>query len=468
MCRARDRKKNFGFVTFCRRSSAASAIENVDRAGPLFLKVRFKVEEEERVEREDIMCKATNFGSKWDWPESKKPLEKDYDEQIADEERMAEEVDKFFTDESSEEFMEMGASEEEPTPATAKDLPNKAEGFYPCARCGSGASRKCLGCEDVNYCSVPCQRLDWVKHKGKCRKVNKEPHEQSNQQKVMATIGCRTNGLNVQDQQALGNGETGSPSFTNDRMGAVLEDTKADEPFLQSSTAPVNTLPINAVKDSTNYNSAPATRFSPALLQPSGDMAAVSSLATQVSGANKSVPSPPRSEPRLGSSSGSASTGYFMHLGDGGGLNTDGSDSVLKGEAKREDDVSSLDSVEEMTSMADAVTPPIDIEPFSLDIDTQCKVELLSFDQHSREAEIMSVEDGVAEVLQSLLQVCRESPGLEENPPTVGQLVAVLGTSGAYIRTKILSIKLSSKQVWPDSANVDTMIFLLCRLCVLH
>merc|ERR1719193_1820258 len=86
--RARDRRKNFGFVTFCRRSSAASAIENVDRAGPLFLKVRFKVEEEERVEREDIMCKATNFGSKWDWPESTKPLEKDYDEQIADEERM--------------------------------------------------------------------------------------------------------------------------------------------------------------------------------------------------------------------------------------------------------------------------------------------------------------------------------------------------------------------------------------------
>ena len=51
------------------------------------------MEEEERVEREDIMCKATNFGTKWDWPESKKPLEKDYDEQIADEERMADEVD---------------------------------------------------------------------------------------------------------------------------------------------------------------------------------------------------------------------------------------------------------------------------------------------------------------------------------------------------------------------------------------
>lgn len=410
------------------------------------------MEEEERVEREDIMCKATNFGTKWDWPESKKPLEKDYDEQIADEERMAEEVDKFFTDESSEEFMEMGASEEEPTPAIAKDLPNKAEGLYPCARCGSGASRKCLGCEDVNYCSVPCQRLDWEKHKGKCRKVNKKPHEQSNQQKVMATIGCRINGLNVQDQQALGNGETGSPSFTKDKMGAVLEDTKADEPFLQLSTAPISTLLIDVVKESTNYNSAPAG----------------SSLATPVSGANKSVPSPPRSEPRLGSSSGSASTGYFMHLGDGGGLNTDGSDSVLKGEAKREDDVSSLDSVEEMTSMADAVTLPIDIEPFSLDIDTQCKVELLSFDQRSREAEIMSVEDGVAEVLQSLLRVCRESPGLEENPPTVGQLVAVLGTSGAYIRAKISSIKLSSKQVWPANANVDTLIFLLCRLCVLH
>ena len=49
--RARDRLKNFGFVTFCRRSSAVSAIESVDRAGPLFLKVRFKMEEEEKVER---------------------------------------------------------------------------------------------------------------------------------------------------------------------------------------------------------------------------------------------------------------------------------------------------------------------------------------------------------------------------------------------------------------------------------
>merc|ERR1719193_2038908 len=84
--RARDRRKNFGFVTFCRRSSAASAIENVDRAGPLFLKVRFKVEEEERVEREDIMCKATNFGTKWDLQEFGKGAEKDFDEEIAEEE----------------------------------------------------------------------------------------------------------------------------------------------------------------------------------------------------------------------------------------------------------------------------------------------------------------------------------------------------------------------------------------------
>ena len=74
--RARDRRKNFGFVTFCRRSSAASAIENVDRAGPLFLKVRFKMEEEEKVEREEMKCEAANFGTKWDLQEFGKGLRK--------------------------------------------------------------------------------------------------------------------------------------------------------------------------------------------------------------------------------------------------------------------------------------------------------------------------------------------------------------------------------------------------------
>ena len=70
-------------MTFCRRSSAASAIENVDRAGPLFLKVRFKVEEEEKVEREEMKCEASSFGTKWDFPELKKGTEKDFDEEIA-------------------------------------------------------------------------------------------------------------------------------------------------------------------------------------------------------------------------------------------------------------------------------------------------------------------------------------------------------------------------------------------------
>ena len=110
--RARDRLKNFGFVTFCRRSSAASAIENVDRAGPLFLKVRFKVEEEEKVEREEMKCEAASFGNKWDLPESRKGPEEDFDEEIAEEERMLDEVDRFFKDESSEEWMEPAAATE--------------------------------------------------------------------------------------------------------------------------------------------------------------------------------------------------------------------------------------------------------------------------------------------------------------------------------------------------------------------
>ena len=60
----------------------------------------------------------------------------------------------------------------------------------------------------------------------------------------------------------------------------------------------------------------------------------------------------------------------------------------------------------------------------------------------------MSVEEGVAEALESLLKagITAGCGGLEENPPKVGQPVAILGPTGAYIRAKIMEY-VSSKQV---------------------
>ena len=100
-----------------------------------------------------------------------------------------------------------------------------------------------------------------------------------------------------------------------------------------------------------------------------------------------------------------------------------------------------------VTSMAEAMNVSVDIPPFSFEVDAHCTVELLSFDQESRVAKIMSVEEGVAEALESLLKECSRSSGLEENPPSVGHLVAVLGPTGTYIRAKIIGLKNSSKQV---------------------
>merc|ERR1719193_2543105 len=107
-----------------------------------------------------------------------------------------------------------------------------------------------------------------------------------------------------------------------------------------------------------------------------------------------------------------------------------------------------------VTIKAQAMNAPVDIPPFSLEVDAHCMVELLSYDQESKVAMIMSVEEGVAEALESLLRECAESGGLEETPPTVGQLVAVLGPTGAYIRAKIIGLKNSSKQVLCEPLDV--------------
>jgi hypothetical protein len=40
-----------------------------------------------------------------------------------------------------------------------------------CRKCQTtnGKIRACAGCNLVHYCSVPCQRQDWMKHRGMCK-----------------------------------------------------------------------------------------------------------------------------------------------------------------------------------------------------------------------------------------------------------------------------------------------------------
>lgn len=39
-----------------------------------------------------------------------------------------------------------------------------------CAHCGSPTHKQCAGCKMVRYCSITCQRTDWLHHKKVCRR----------------------------------------------------------------------------------------------------------------------------------------------------------------------------------------------------------------------------------------------------------------------------------------------------------
>jgi len=179
LCRGRDRDTNFGFVTFCRRAAAAAAMEEVHERPPLFLRVNFKVEERSRAVREELEAEAEQFSSKWDFPEKR---EEDYDEEVAREERMVEEVERFMGGDSSlEEALEAEVKEvkiemkevETGTKEVEVEAGLREEGEgeelkVRCRRCGLGCSVRCSGCREVHYCGAACQRLDWPRHRGSC------------------------------------------------------------------------------------------------------------------------------------------------------------------------------------------------------------------------------------------------------------------------------------------------------------
>jgi len=462
--RVRERPKNFGFVTFCRRSSAASAIENVDRAGPLFLKVRFKVEEEEKVEREEMKCEASSFGTKWDFPELKKGTEKDFDEEIAEEERMLDEVDRFFQDESSEEWMEIAnkATEEKEGKIASKQIGPC------CARCSRAeSSSKCSGCKEVNYCSVVCQRLDWTKHKAVCREKVQVKMDRSCQHNL-EKLGVQSNGHKgdpLQPSCERKEGQLGKCRDTGIHNDESLDMVRSS--VLPQSPASVQTS-RSCIKSDTHF----ARSVPPSTATVMSHV--VDSTSSQA--ARSRVPLEKKennAENSLATSSGSASTGYFMQL-EGRkleeaclGLNPESSLEGLQGgrypryEANVEGAASSSNSeveseAEEMTTMADYINVSVHIPPFSLEVDAQCIVELLAYDEDSRVAKIMSVEEGVAEALESLLKagVPAGCGDLEKNPPKVGQLVTTLGPTGAYIRAEILRLDISTKQVLCDPLDI--------------
>merc|ERR1719376_222714 len=96
-----------------------------------------------------------------------------------------------------------------------------------CARCKAETSTKCSGCKDVNYCSVVCQRLDWVKHKAACRKrlqQNTDPSHQSKRGEYQEKLVGQSNGHEVDPQLSSCERKEGS-SGKGESLGLVRSTT---------------------------------------------------------------------------------------------------------------------------------------------------------------------------------------------------------------------------------------------------
>ena len=54
-----------------------------------------------------------------------------------------------------------------------------------CSVCGEKSSLRCSNCLGAFYCSIPCQKKDWKKHKVVCKQAEKI-------KKSYEKLGCRT------------------------------------------------------------------------------------------------------------------------------------------------------------------------------------------------------------------------------------------------------------------------------------
>ena len=132
LVKGKDSRFNIGFVTFCKRRDAVEAIYNVHQRAPLFLVVKYNMGPEEKEKRLEI----EEFSKKWE-QQSNTP-EQDYDEEIASEERMAREVDKFLDDYFSENEVPVNESSSDENKnikrkQISERLTNKDEEKYSCS-----------------------------------------------------------------------------------------------------------------------------------------------------------------------------------------------------------------------------------------------------------------------------------------------------------------------------------------------
>jgi len=54
------------------------------------------------------------------------------------------------------------------------DLSPSLRAHLDCARCGNPAEYICRNCENISYCSIWCQQIDWLRHKQRCHKEKKD------------------------------------------------------------------------------------------------------------------------------------------------------------------------------------------------------------------------------------------------------------------------------------------------------
>lgn len=173
---------NFGFVTFCSRICAAEAVAMINRAPPLHLIVTYKITDKQKEERLQKDQMVEEFYHKWNghpcpgaeelqYDEQDKiheieeeNEEVDYDEEIRREEKMQDEVDKFFDDSDSD--IELSLLHSKTSKKEKKDEMVIVK--VKCKRCGKEGVSRCSVCKVERYCGEICQGLDWPQHKKVC------------------------------------------------------------------------------------------------------------------------------------------------------------------------------------------------------------------------------------------------------------------------------------------------------------
>ena len=424
LLRGKDGRTNFGFVTFCRRPAALSAIENIHKKPPLNMVVNYKMGEREKAERQEKEVTALQFAQKWEVKEGKKEPEKeqDYDEEIAMEEKMEEEVNKFLQDSSDEDWAMLPVlKQDEVRPEFLED--DAQPKMPPCARCGRSSEVRCSGCRVERYCGPACQSLEWPRHKERCSRVGFGNQVTSNEANLASgdkksPEEKKTNGKKTEVfEEKKKCGFNGNIETKENAAGRLL---RCEQNITQNEDLPETTKQLVKTNRSESDDGEFLTLQEVLHSSPEKDLS--------------------EEQPHI-----KCLTNRRLEELEVPTHSSESRGNTWCSRPAHSDSVEDLPGVPPASQVQEeGIYTLVDVKPFDLE-EPDCVVELLSLDPGTMVGMVRSPEGLV--LLPSLLAECCPSSSLLGSPPIPGQLVAALSSSGSYLRAVVEEVVKETQQV---------------------